>query len=80
MTETKYPLPEIKYLPGDTACFISGKQIIMARVRCTFYDTKDRKYKFLLDRFAREFTEDDLFDSFYDANNFMDKEKEDKNA
>ena len=76
MDETKYPLPDIKYRPGDQACFIKGNTIIMARVTCTFYKTEAREYRFLLDKFSKEFTEADLFDSFYDAQKFMGGESE----
>jgi len=68
-------MPEIKYLPGDQACFIQGKMIVMAKVNLTFYDTGAKKFKFLLDKFARQFTEDDLFFSFHDAQKFLEKRK-----
>ena len=73
----------IKYLPGDRVCFIKTnplaqdrKIIVMARVTCTFYDTKTKKFRFLLDKFAKEFTEDELFFNFHDAHKFMDGENE----
>jgi len=66
-------MPEIKYLPGDQVCFIQGKMIVMARVGLTLYDTSTKKFKFLLDKFAKEFTEDELFFSFHDAQKFMEK-------
>ena len=72
----KYPLPEIKYMPGGTACFIKNGTIIMAKVNLTYYDTGERQYKFLLDKFSREFTEAELFDSFHDASKFMEKKND----
>ena len=72
--ETKYPLPDIKYLVGDSVCVIKGKMLFMARIACVFYDTDARKYKFLLDKSVKEYSEDELFFSFYDAQKFMDKQ------
>ena len=66
-------MPEIKYMPGDRVCFIKDKTIIMARVNVTFYDTGSKTFKFLLDKFAKEFTEGDLFFNFHDANEFLGK-------
>jgi len=67
-------MPDIKYIPGDQVCFIKGEMIIMAKVNVTFYDTGSKTFKFLLDKFAKEFTEDDLFFNFSEAQKFMDKE------
>lgn len=66
-------MPEIKYLPGAQVCFIQGETIIMAKVNLTFYDTKSKTFKFLLGKFAKEFTEDELFFSFSEANEFLEK-------
>lgn len=74
MAETEYPLPNIKCLPGDKVCVIKGRMIIMARIACVFYNTDVRKYKFLIDKFAKEYTEDELFFNFHDAQKFMDGE------
>ncbi len=75
--ETKYPLPDIKYLPGARVCFIKGEMIVMARVTCTFFDTRARTFRFKLDKFAKEFTEDELYFNFHDAQQFMDGKSDD---
>ena len=67
-------MPEIKYLPGDRVCFIKDKVVIMAKVNVTFYDTKAKTFSFLLDKFAKEFTEGELFFNFHDASEFLEKE------
>ncbi len=71
--ETKYPLPNIKCLPGDRVCVIKGKMIVMARIACVFYDTEARKYKFLVDKSVKEYTEDELYFNFYEAQKSMEE-------